>query len=214
VDIHEQFLVKAFATDLTNELRGEFDWRQEGKSMYHWISPPAIPEGFEDAMGEIAEEKLQEALKRTRYVEKVQKKYNKMVTEISVSTSVKSLLLQLLAAHYEEVFIIQPWIRYYVRLAEKAKTYTPPIKEDKITDADIVRAKEYPLDRLITQHLYRSGRDFICHCPFHEERTPSFHIYLDDNRYFCFGCGKWGDAITYVMETEKVDFLTAVRRLQ
>jgi len=50
-------------------------------------------------------------------------------------------------------------------------------------------------------------------CPFHEERTPSFGINPDEKVYYCFGCQASGDAFTFVMETEGVDFKGALELL-
>jgi DNA primase len=50
-------------------------------------------------------------------------------------------------------------------------------------------------------------------CPFHNEKTPSFHIDADKGFYKCFGCGKAGDVITFVRETEQLDFSEAVEAL-
>ena len=55
--------------------------------------------------------------------------------------------------------------------------------------------------------------DMWAPCPFHQEKTASFHV--DDGKgfYYCFGCHAKGDAITFVRETENVDFIEAVRIL-
>lgn len=50
-------------------------------------------------------------------------------------------------------------------------------------------------------------------CPFHNEKTPSFHVDADKGFYKCFGCGKAGDAITFVRETEQLNFTEAVEAL-
>ncbi|MEO6002316.1 MAG: DNA primase [Opitutus sp.] len=50
-------------------------------------------------------------------------------------------------------------------------------------------------------------------CPFHNEKTPSFHVDPDKGFYNCFGCGKAGDAITFVRETEQLNFSEAVEAL-
>ncbi|HVU32461.1 MAG TPA: DNA primase [Opitutaceae bacterium] len=50
-------------------------------------------------------------------------------------------------------------------------------------------------------------------CPFHNEKTPSFHVDPDKGFYKCFGCGKAGDAITFVRETEQLSFTEAVEAL-
>jgi DNA primase len=50
-------------------------------------------------------------------------------------------------------------------------------------------------------------------CPFHNEKTPSFNVDVDKGFYKCFGCGKAGDAITFVRETEQLSFTEAVEAL-
>jgi DNA primase len=50
-------------------------------------------------------------------------------------------------------------------------------------------------------------------CPFHNEKTPSFHVNTEKGFYKCFGCGKAGDAITFVRETEQLNFSEAVEAL-
>lgn len=50
-------------------------------------------------------------------------------------------------------------------------------------------------------------------CPFHNEKSPSFHVDPDKGFYKCFGCGKAGDVITFVRETEQLNFSEAVEAL-
>ena len=61
--------------------------------------------------------------------------------------------------------------------------------------------------------LRKSGARYSGRCPFHEERTPSFSVNPADKLYHCFGCGKGGDVITFVRETENLDFAEAVEWL-
>ena len=61
--------------------------------------------------------------------------------------------------------------------------------------------------------LRKSGARYSGRCPFHEERTPSFSVNPADKLYHCFGCGKGGDVITFVRETENLDFAGAVEWL-
>ena len=62
--------------------------------------------------------------------------------------------------------------------------------------------------------LQRSGRSYKANCPFHQERTPSFHVFPDRQSWRCFGaCATGGDAITFVMRAENMDFVEALRRL-
>ena len=50
-------------------------------------------------------------------------------------------------------------------------------------------------------------------CPFHDEKTPSFTVRVDKGVYFCFGCGKGGDAISFVMDADHLTFVEAVEHL-
>jgi len=61
--------------------------------------------------------------------------------------------------------------------------------------------------------LRKAGSRFTGRCPFHEERTPSFSVNPQDKLYYCFGCGAGGDVITFVRETENLDFAGAVEFL-
>jgi DNA primase len=61
--------------------------------------------------------------------------------------------------------------------------------------------------------LRKAGGRFLGRCPFHEERTPSFSVNAMDKLYYCFGCGAKGDLITFVRETEQLDFAGAIEWL-
>jgi DNA primase len=64
-----------------------------------------------------------------------------------------------------------------------------------------------------TQLRRASGSRFTGRCPFHEERTPSFSVNPVEKLYYCFGCGKGGDLISFVRETENLDFVGAIEWL-
>jgi DNA primase len=61
--------------------------------------------------------------------------------------------------------------------------------------------------------LRKTGPRYMGRCPFHEERTPSFSVNAVEKFYYCFGCGAKGDLITFVRETEQLDFAGAVEWL-
>jgi len=85
-----------------------------------------------------------------------------------------------------------------------------------IVDEDIVRVRESTdIVKLITEHtqLKKVGRRWQGLCPFHNEKTPSFSVNAEDGLYYCFGCQKSGDAITFVQEMEHVDFAGSVESL-
>jgi hypothetical protein len=87
--------------------------------------------------------------------------------------------------------------------------FLSPVKKGRITDEDILRAKEYPFDQLIE---FKKG---FALCPFHEEKTPSLSWNKKNNKIHCFGaCSKSWDTIQFLIDSEGVSFIEAVKKLQ
>jgi DNA primase len=61
--------------------------------------------------------------------------------------------------------------------------------------------------------LKRAGANFKALCPFHQEKTPSFHVSPQRQTFHCFGCGVGGSVFRFVMDYEHIDFPSAVRKL-
>src|SRR3954468_5802846 len=61
--------------------------------------------------------------------------------------------------------------------------------------------------------LKRKGHYYSACCPFHNEKTPSFAVTPAKGIYKCFGCGKAGDAIQFVMEIEGLNYIEAMKYL-
>ncbi len=61
--------------------------------------------------------------------------------------------------------------------------------------------------------LKRRGANFVACCPFHNEKTPSFYVSPSKGIFKCFGCGKAGSAVSFVMEHEHVSYVEALRYL-
>jgi DNA primase len=68
---------------------------------------------------------------------------------------------------------------------------------------------------LIGRHveLKRAGRTWRGCCPFHGERTPSFHVYTEDKHYKCYGCGEYGNVFTFLQKLQGKEFPEVVREL-
>ena len=64
-----------------------------------------------------------------------------------------------------------------------------------------------------TVDLKRSGKGFKGLCPFHSEKTPSFHVWPERGSWHCFGCGEGGDVFSFVQRRENLDFADALRLL-
>ena len=61
--------------------------------------------------------------------------------------------------------------------------------------------------------LKRAGNSYTCCCPFHSEKTPSFHVSKTKQIYHCFGCGAGGNVVTFLMQYENYTFTEALKYL-
>jgi DNA primase len=75
---------------------------------------------------------------------------------------------------------------------------------DRVDIIDVVNSR-VPLKKM--------GKSYKACCPFHEEKTPSFTVAQDKQFYYCFGCGAGGNALSFIMEHDRLDFLPAVELL-
>ena len=75
---------------------------------------------------------------------------------------------------------------------------------DRVDIVDVVNSRV---------QLKKAGKNYKACCPFHEEKSPSFTVAQDKQFYYCFGCGTGGNALGFVMEFDRVDFLPAVEML-
>ena len=68
---------------------------------------------------------------------------------------------------------------------------------------------------IISDHviLAKRGRSFLGLCPFHDDHSPSFNVSQDKQIYKCFVCGAGGNIFKFLMETERISFVEAVRKL-
>jgi DNA primase len=84
----------------------------------------------------------------------------------------------------------------------------------KDTSVDAVKAAANIVDLVEARtRLRKVGGRYTGLCPFHQEKTPSFSVSPDRGTYHCFGCGVGGDAISFVRETEGLDFVGAIEWL-
>ncbi|HVA33164.1 MAG TPA: CHC2 zinc finger domain-containing protein, partial [Candidatus Baltobacteraceae bacterium] len=84
-------------------------------------------------------------------------------------------------------------------------------------DQDVIREIHARVDigSFIGEHvpLRKRGNDLVGLCPFHGEKTPSFHVHPDRGYFKCFGCGAGGDVINFVQKLDNLTFGDAVALL-
>jgi DNA primase len=61
--------------------------------------------------------------------------------------------------------------------------------------------------------LKRSGKNYMACCPFHKEKTPSFSVNPEGQFYHCFGCGQSGNAVSFMMEYHRLEFVESIENL-
>ncbi len=86
----------------------------------------------------------------------------------------------------------------------------------RITEECVARIKESTdIVEMVGRYiqLRRAGNSWKACCPFHAEKTPSFHVNPVRQTFHCFGCGVGGDAVKFLMMFENLDYPTALRRI-
>jgi hypothetical protein len=90
---------------------------------------------------------------------------------------------------------------------------TEPRQTHGVTETDIARAKEVPITHFYTERLNKHNKLATGKCPFHNEKTGSFTVYLDQNTFWCYGCNAGGTVIDFVIRQNGISFLDAVKRI-
>jgi len=116
--------------------------------------------------------------------------------------------IKLHVAHLDVTERVAPLERTIRRIDGRRKHYQP----GQITEANIERAREYPIKELYEQLTGDKPRHGMVHCPFHDDQTASMSV-GKYNRYKCFGCDAGGDVIDLYMKLEGVEFIQAVKRI-
>lgn len=88
-----------------------------------------------------------------------------------------------------------------------------PAPKGALPDGAIEAARDFPIQDMVDMQFKRSGQNFVCLCPLHEERTPSCYVYTKQNFAVCYGCNFKGDSIKLYMQLHGVDFKNAVMAL-
>lgn len=86
-----------------------------------------------------------------------------------------------------------------------------PLPEEFIYQLKLANPIESTIGNYI--NLLRRGKDYVALCPFHSEKTPSFHVYTDTQSFYCFGCGAGGDVITFTKKIENLEYIETIKLL-
>ncbi len=81
------------------------------------------------------------------------------------------------------------------------------------SEEDIKNARAVPIEEVFTGDVHKRGNKFVAVCPFHSEQTPSFTIFTNTNKWYCFGCGKHGDVLDYIMYRDECTLPEAIKKL-
>ena len=136
-----------------------------------------------------------------------------------VALSVRNQLVKELTV-YKPYLRQHPFNKYFMMIDPRTQrvneidkflnfTKEVSINSNKITQDDIERAKLVPIESLYSFKM--QGKKFMC--PFHDETQGSFHIYKNNNSYYCFSCHCGGDSISFLRKLEGLSFVEAVGRL-
>ena len=72
-----------------------------------------------------------------------------------------------------------------------------------------------PIEEVMSSYvtLKRAGSNMLCSCPFHSEKTPSCTVFLNEQSFYCFGCGVGGDVISFIRRIENLGYIEALEFL-
>ena len=159
-----------------------------------------------------AKEIISEKNKETKKEYKSQKNLIKNILEIYDNQEDKWFVEE-----YIKVFLIDNLLKYERRLRKLQLFNNSNLKvKNDIGDIEIQIAREYPILEVAEKFLeiQKTGSRYKALCPFHKEKTPSFFIFPDNNKFYCFGCHEKGDVIKLAMALHGINFIDAVNMLQ
>lgn len=201
---------------------GGLDHVKVGKNSFSWVEPPKYDlETLKWGSGvkEVAEIKLNELLDRYDFVKNRYERNASLIhiTYDHLNDFTSEFFLTFEAYSATESVYIKKWLKYWKRVYEAVgedKLIPEEIYEDKrFTDYQLDQAREVPIEGMYEGSLRTIYGKAVGLCPFHEEGTPSFTIFTNENKFHCFGCQAHGDAIDFWMKTRNVDFVQAVKDL-
>ena len=204
-------IIEAIESGIDVAKQDYYDWIANFFPEYRrYLKSPSRSEvlsAFSDTIKKILPEKIKELKKRQREFENKLKRLPPPRDEYEFVA--RRAILNFVIEEYDKK------IRELYSFLKPRKVKKEREKE-KITAFDIERAKEYPIVTLAEELGFspkKVGQNYFIKCPFHEETHPSCCLNPDKNIFYCFGCQKGGNVITFYMEITGKTFKEAVEDL-
>lgn len=185
--------------------------------------PPILPkdeqlfETFGDSLREIIPGKLQEIMEEQDELVEERTQNLQVLNSWKFKNSFdKWFCYTAFSYDFMEYDILNRHLKYWLRLASKTsknKEWEKPPDGQPISQEQLIIARESPIEELFPTQLRKVGERLRGRCPFHTEHTGSFFIFLNDNKFYCFGCHERGDVIDFYMKLHEVGFVEAVKAL-
>jgi DNA primase len=120
-------------------------------------------------------------------------------------------------ADFEALLVEAQQLSQLIHITSRTADENNACRDNRDREIDRLKAA-IPLEKVVASYLrlLPSGKQFVAHCPFHDDQQPSFIVYPQTRRFHCFGCRAHGDAIDFLMKMENLTFseaLNVLRRL-
>jgi hypothetical protein len=196
------------------------DWFFIGKSFRKYYQNPSLMiadddiGAFSDALEEIIPVKLKEILDaQDELIKNREEALGQLVNLKDLLDDELDIRASLIEYKFSEYDVLQKWLKYWLRLAQKSghgDSWTSETAKGDFTSEQIGQAKNVPIQDIYEGKLRQMGSRYVGICPFHEEKTGSFTIFEETNSFYCFGCSRAGDVLDLYMKLNKCAFPQAV----
>lgn len=199
---------------LENDLeRGSVDY-----TFFHWLVKQWEPE-YKKELDKIHNEFVLEIFDedhmwikecRLAYLNSLRDEYRELVLPfVEWVNRLKGTAEKYIGDNVNEEWVI-PMLRKLKKVETEIEGWTAPVYEsDWFSQGDLDRARETDCTEYLDIKRKDHTRSWAL-CPFHTEKTPSFCVFQDSNKYHCFGCGEHGDSISLVKKLYNLEFKEAV----
>jgi hypothetical protein len=131
--------------------------------------------------------------------------------------SLRGLYEVMLPRTKQELYVIErriKWLQSYFDLMHESGHFKPRVFRNHV-DAKELKSRINIVDVVQRDvELKRSGKSMMGRCPFHNDRSPSFHVYEGSQRWWCFACNEGGDVYNFIQKSRNCDFRTALSVVQ